>query len=163
MKLSCIPILSQIYENKRKQVQVKIFQLLDPVTKSLQSPDIDLLEALNNIQVVLDNIKKIRSDKIFQNSRLDPKQEYKVNTYFMIIDADFVSIETRFHSTGKHLLQDISLFSTAHLKQTKKRSYNIIFEFEDAIGFQQTYIYGEKYTSNNDSEHESEKFRFGSG
>lgn len=48
----------------------KIFQLLDPVTKSLQSPDIDLLEALNNIQVVLDNIKKIRSDKIFQNSRL---------------------------------------------------------------------------------------------
>lgn len=43
----------------------------------------------------------------------------------MIIDADFVSIETRFHSTGKHLLQDISLFSTAHLKQTKKRSYNV--------------------------------------
>lgn len=50
----------------------------------------------------------------------DPKQEYKVNTYFMIIDAAIVSIETRFHSTGQNLLKDISLFSTARLKQTKK-------------------------------------------
>lgn len=136
----------------------KIFQLLDPVTKILQSPDIDLLGAVNSVQVVLDNIKKIRSDKIFQNICnettifmeksdfeltslpvkrcrrkkimagdcnpdhviTDPKQEYKVNTYFMIIDAAIVSIETRFHSTGQHLLKDISLFSTAHLKQTKK-------------------------------------------
>jgi len=204
----------------------KIFQLLDPVTKILQSPDIDLLGAVNSVQVVLDNIKKMRSDKVFQNicnettifmeksdfeftslpvkrcrrKKLmagefnpdhvitDPKQEYKVNTYFMIIDAAIVSIETRFHSTGQHLLKDISLFSTDHLKQTKKdptmlpkdafktfcnlyhRFVNYedlrteyiqysrsFFEFEDAIGFQQTYIHGEKYTNNNDSEHESEE------
>ncbi|KAF0706082.1 zinc finger MYM-type protein 1-like [Aphis craccivora] len=119
----------------------------------------------------------------------EPKQEYKVKTYFMIIiDAAIVSIETRFHSTCQHLLKDISLFSTAHLKQTKKDPttlpkdafktfcnlyHNFVnyedlrteciqysrsfFEFDDAIGFQKTYIHGEKYTSNNDSEHESEE------
>lgn len=36
----------------------KIFQLLDSVTKILQSPNIDLLGAVNSLQVVLDNIKK---------------------------------------------------------------------------------------------------------
>ncbi|XP_008189999.1 uncharacterized protein LOC103311936 [Acyrthosiphon pisum] len=98
----------------------KIFQLLDPVTKILQSPDIDLLGAVNN-----------------------PKQEFKVNTYFMIIDAAISSIETRFHSTD--LRAEYIQYS---------RSF---FEFEDAVGFQQTYIHGKKYTSNNDSEHESEE------
>lgn len=33
------------------------------------------------------------------------------------------------------------------------------FEFEDSIGFQQTYIHGEKYSSSNDSEENSDSDR----
>jgi len=126
----------------------KLFEILDPPTKMLQSSDIDLLGAANCIQVTLDKIKNMRSDNVFtklydkavdfvnksefeftplSNKRCrrkkmmsdeinpdhvitDPKLEYKVNTYFSTVDAAIIAIEERFHSTGQHLLRDISLF-----------------------------------------------------
>lgn len=136
----------------------KLFEILDPPTKMLQSSDIDLLGAANCIQMTLDKIKNMRSDNVFtklydeavdfvsksefeftplpiKRSRrkkimsdeinpdhviTDPKFEYKVNTYFSTVDAAIIAIKERFHSTGQHLLRDISLFSTSRLRQTKK-------------------------------------------
>jgi len=110
----------------------------------------------------------------------DPKTEFKVNTYFSIVDSAIISIEERFHSTGRHLLRDISLFSISRLRQTKKdnlslpkyafdtfcemycnfinsadlkKEYiqysNSFFEFEEAVGFDKTYIHEEKDESEN--------------
>lgn len=149
----------------------KLFEILDPATKMLQSPDIDLLGAVNSIQVILDNIKNMRSDNVFakiydealnfvnqsefeftpisvkrcRRKKLmpdetnrdhvitDPIIEYKVNTYFLTIDTAITSIEDRFHSTGRHLLKDISFFSIARLKQTKKDASSLPKDAFDAF------------------------------
>lgn len=119
----------------------------------------------------------------------NPKFEYKVNTYFLTIDAAISSIDERFHSTSSDLLRDISLFSINRIKQTKinalslpKDAFNTFcdiyksfincsdlrkefiqfsrsfFEFEEAVGFHQTFIHKEKLTSETDSEVENEEF-----
>lgn len=45
----------------------KIFDILDPLTTIFQSKDIDLLGAVNSLQVVTNSIKILRSDVAFKN------------------------------------------------------------------------------------------------
>ncbi|XP_050065873.1 zinc finger MYM-type protein 1-like [Aphis gossypii] len=40
----------------------KIFNILDPITKTFQSPDIDLLGAVTSIQVAMEDLKNLRCD-----------------------------------------------------------------------------------------------------
>lgn len=43
----------------------KIFNILDPITKTFQSPDIDLLGAVTSLQVVMKDLKNLRCDDEF--------------------------------------------------------------------------------------------------
>jgi len=43
----------------------KIFNILDPITKTFQSPDIDVLGAVTSLQVVMKDLKNLCCDDEF--------------------------------------------------------------------------------------------------
>ncbi|XP_060854883.1 zinc finger MYM-type protein 1-like [Metopolophium dirhodum] len=81
----------------------KLFEILDPPTKMLQSSDIDLLGAANCIQVTLDKIKNMRSDNVF-NKLYDDAVDFVNKSEF-----EFIPLSTKRCRRKKMMSDEINV------------------------------------------------------
>ncbi|XP_060878755.1 zinc finger MYM-type protein 1-like [Metopolophium dirhodum] len=133
----------------------KIFDKTSTLSKCLQSVDIDLCSAISHVQQTLNTIKTFRKfsftplpvnrirrtkkmpGEISSDQRIiDQIENFKVNTFYTILDITTTQITTRFNEETMPFFKDLSLFSHKRLREVAET--NIIPK--DAFkGFSEVY------------------------